>query len=266
MLINKRVEEPYSKLPPEGPLPILSKTLIKSKLSPKFWNQTKSIYETNSFPSQQISPIKSNENLFKNNRNLEQSKMVKNMNINMKENNKNINIKKQRAKTPTLKYTNLKNLNNSNAQININNKNKLNMYMNNNGNSNKQFRNNNSKNIRNSSKRNERNNSIKDIKKKNTKNINYAKYNYFNDSENNNNNYRNYNLYNKLQIDNNLSCFENNSNDELSNLKETVLKLEEELNKKEMIIAQQRDERVMLTQKIDELERIFESIFSKNKL
>lgn len=262
MLINKRVEEPYNKLPPEGPLPILSKTLIKSKLSPKFWKQTKNIYETNSFPSQQISPIKSKDNLSKNNKNFTQSQMIKNMNINMKEKNKNINNKKQRAKTPTFKNTNLKYLNNSNAQININNKNKVNM---NNSNSNKQFRNNN-RNIRNNSNKNIRNNSIKNIKKNNIKNKNNYKNNYFNDFENINYNIRNYNCYNNFQNDNNLSDFENNSNDELFYLKETVLKLEEELNKKEMIIAKQRDERVMLTQKIDELEKIFESIISKKKL
>ena len=260
MLINKRVEEPYSRLPPEGPLPILSKTLIKSKLSPKFWKQTKDIYETNSFPSQQISPIKNNENLSNNNKNLTQSKMVKNMNINMKEKNKNINIKKQRAKTPTLKNTNLKNLNSSNIQNNIISKNKVNM----NKNNNKQIRNN--KNIRNISNKNLRNNSIKNNNKKNNiKNMNNAKNNYFNDFENINYNIRNYNCYNNFKNDNNLCDFENNSNDELFFLKETVLKLEEELNKKEMIIAQQRDERVMLTQKIDELEKIFESIISKNK-
>ena len=259
MLINKRIEEPYNRLPPEGPLPILSKTLIKSKLSPKFWKQTKNIYETNSFPSQQISPIKNNENLSNNNKNLTQSKMVKNMNINMKEKNKNINIKKQRAKTPTLKNTNLKNLNSSNVQNNIIIKNKVNM----NKNNNKQIRNN--KNIRNISNKNLRNNSIKNNKKNNIKNMNNAKNNYFNDFENINYNIRNYNCYNNFKNDNNLCDFENNSNDELFFLKETVLKLEEELNKKEMIIAQQRDERVMLTQKIDELEKIFESIISKNK-
>lgn len=262
MLINKRVEEPYSRLPPEGPLPILSKTLIKSKLSPKFWKQTKNIYETNLFPSQQISPIKSKENLSKNNKNLIQSKMTKNMNINMKERSKNLNIKKQRAKTPTLKNTNLKNLNSSNVKFNNNYKNKVNMNMNI---INKQLRNNNNKNKRNNSNKNLGNNSIKNIKKNNNKNMNNAKNNYYDDFGNINNNIRNYSFYNNINNDNNLNSFEYSSNDELFYLKETVLKLEEELNKKEMIIAQQRDERVILTQKIDELEKIFESIFSKNK-
>ena len=56
----------------------------------------------------------------------------------------------------------------------------------------------------------------------------------------------------------------NNSN-ELDILKEKVLKLEEELNKKEMIIEMQREERVKLTQKVDELENIFTSLISMNK-
>ena len=47
MLINKRLEEPYSKMPDDGPLPILSKTVIKSKLSSKFWEKTKYIYDPN---------------------------------------------------------------------------------------------------------------------------------------------------------------------------------------------------------------------------
>ena len=48
MLINKRLEEPYNKMPQEGPLPILSKTLIQSKLTKKFWDKVKYIYNSNS--------------------------------------------------------------------------------------------------------------------------------------------------------------------------------------------------------------------------
>lgn len=36
MIINNNFEEPYNKFPPEGSVPILSKTIIKSKLSSKF--------------------------------------------------------------------------------------------------------------------------------------------------------------------------------------------------------------------------------------
>lgn len=45
MLINNSYEEPYNKFVPEGPLPILSKTLVTSKLTPKFWKRTKKIYQ-----------------------------------------------------------------------------------------------------------------------------------------------------------------------------------------------------------------------------
>ena len=45
MILNNYYEEPYNKFAPEGPLPILSKTLVKSKLSPKFWKSTQKIYD-----------------------------------------------------------------------------------------------------------------------------------------------------------------------------------------------------------------------------
>lgn len=45
MILNKRFEEPYSKFAPEGSLPILSKTLVKSRLSSKFWKCTEKICE-----------------------------------------------------------------------------------------------------------------------------------------------------------------------------------------------------------------------------
>jgi hypothetical protein len=45
MILNNYYEEPYNKFAPEGPLPILSKTIVKSKLSPKFWKSTQKIYD-----------------------------------------------------------------------------------------------------------------------------------------------------------------------------------------------------------------------------
>ena len=45
MILNNFFEEPYNKFAPEGPLPILSKTIVKSKLSPKFWKSTQKIYD-----------------------------------------------------------------------------------------------------------------------------------------------------------------------------------------------------------------------------
>ena len=44
MIINGHLEEPYTKFAPEGPLPFLSKPLVKSKLSNKFL-----IYSSNAF-------------------------------------------------------------------------------------------------------------------------------------------------------------------------------------------------------------------------
>ena len=91
MLINKRLEEPYNKMPNDSPLPILSKTLIKSKLSSKFWEKTKYIYETNSVNNKDI-PIGTNIN--------------KNL-INSNKNNSstgNLKLKNKRVKTPSMKH------------------------------------------------------------------------------------------------------------------------------------------------------------------
>lgn len=48
MIINERFEEPYNKFPPDGPLPSLSKSIITSKLSKKFWDATLYIHKSNS--------------------------------------------------------------------------------------------------------------------------------------------------------------------------------------------------------------------------
>ena len=37
MILNNRYEEPYNKFPADGPLPLLSKPIVISKLSKKFW-------------------------------------------------------------------------------------------------------------------------------------------------------------------------------------------------------------------------------------
>ena len=37
MVLNNRYEEPYNKFPTDGPLPLLSKPIVISKLSKKFW-------------------------------------------------------------------------------------------------------------------------------------------------------------------------------------------------------------------------------------
>lgn len=45
MVINNNFEQPYNKFAPEGSIPVLSKTLVKSRLSQKFWKITQKIYE-----------------------------------------------------------------------------------------------------------------------------------------------------------------------------------------------------------------------------
>ena len=42
-ILNEHFEEPYNKFPPEGSVPILNKTLVKSKLSKKFFEETANI-------------------------------------------------------------------------------------------------------------------------------------------------------------------------------------------------------------------------------
>lgn len=39
-VLNEHFEEPYNKFPPEGSVPILNKTLVKSRLSSKFFQET----------------------------------------------------------------------------------------------------------------------------------------------------------------------------------------------------------------------------------
>jgi septin family protein len=55
MILNNRFEEPYSRFAPESSLPLLSKTLVKSRLSNKFWKCTEKIYDdTNVNKNKQI--------------------------------------------------------------------------------------------------------------------------------------------------------------------------------------------------------------------
>ena len=53
MIINKHFEEPYNKFAPEGPIPVLSKTIVKSRLSNKFWKNTQKIYDEVNNPEQE---------------------------------------------------------------------------------------------------------------------------------------------------------------------------------------------------------------------
>ena len=100
MLINKRLEEPYSKMPDDGPLPILSKTVIKSKLSSKFWEKTKYIYEPNEKDNNNLQ----NEKNFKRpNTSVRKNNKTSN-NLSLDNNNRNHKLNKNKAKTPIMKH------------------------------------------------------------------------------------------------------------------------------------------------------------------
>ena len=136
MLINKRIDEPYNKKPDEEPLSLLSKAIIKSKLTKKFWKITEHIY----YPKTINNTIHEEENLKKHNikivknktkiNNKKENNIVKNI-----YNNKNdIKLKNKRVKTPSIKHKNLINHeNNKNNNFYYNNKdnfNKENVYEN----------------------------------------------------------------------------------------------------------------------------------------
>ena len=46
MIINNIFEDPYNKFPSSAPIPLLSRPLVKSKLTKKFWKTTQNIFET----------------------------------------------------------------------------------------------------------------------------------------------------------------------------------------------------------------------------
>ncbi len=94
MLVNNRIEEPYDKRPGEGPLPILSRSFVKSKLTSKFWNKMK--YITNINTNTIMNP-KSNS-------------MVNN-------NNKLQYKKKRRGKTPSIKHVNSRYINENKKDV-----------------------------------------------------------------------------------------------------------------------------------------------------
>ena len=47
MIINNRFEEPYNKFPKDGPIPLLSKPIVISKLSKRFWLYTQYLRNQN---------------------------------------------------------------------------------------------------------------------------------------------------------------------------------------------------------------------------
>jgi len=210
MLINNRLEAPFNKLPKEGPLPIISKVLIKSQLTPKFWEITKYIYE----------PANNNNNQ-KTNRASSVKIPKKKKTIDNQFYNKNTYgiPSYKRAKTPITsgsraKFTNFGNnkIYNYNFDINKNNncKRKIdNFYQ-----------------LGNKSKRPNKPNKPKK---------------------------------------NNIRGIDTNDDKELKMLKKTILNLEDKLNKREMIITKQKEEKIQLLKKINELEKMYQTIASINK-
>ena len=90
MILNNRYEEPYNKFPKDGPIPLLSKSIVKSKLSKKFW-----LY----------SQYLQNENLINNE---DDFSSLDNYNINNNDNeeNNNININNNNKEYPQKNYIN----------------------------------------------------------------------------------------------------------------------------------------------------------------
>ena len=89
MILNNRFEEPYSRFAPESSLPLLSKTLVKSRLSNKFWKCTEKIYDdTNANKNKQIQNEDNtvvNTNTNPNNTNNNKTQITKKQNNNTNE-------------------------------------------------------------------------------------------------------------------------------------------------------------------------------------
>ena len=86
--MQKKLKDPYNKMPNDTPLPILSKTLIKSKLSKEFWLKTRYLYDPD----------------------YENIKPMQNETTNNNDDGNNINkkLKNKRVKTPTMRSKNIR--------------------------------------------------------------------------------------------------------------------------------------------------------------
>ena len=125
MIINNRFEEPYNKFPKDGPLPLLSKPIVISKLSIKFWLYTQYLRNQNI--------LKNNEKFLDegkntNNNNNEENNLTEAINLK----SENINFEKNRnlIKRPksNINYGNNKNRKNNidfNKENDINELNKI---------------------------------------------------------------------------------------------------------------------------------------------
>ena len=135
MLLNGRIEEPYNKNPDDRPLQVLSKTLVKSKLTYKFWESVKHIhnsdlvnYGNSENRTNYKSPKKKQNGKVNNNKNASNfnGKILKNY-ASSNNINKLDKFKSKRVKTPNVIHRNLSAINNYNT-----NKIKTNIFKNNN--------------------------------------------------------------------------------------------------------------------------------------
>ena len=104
MLINNRLEEPFDKVPKEDILPIISKTLVNSKLTPKFWNYTKQFINIEKVNLNYIYKMKDKQN----------NQILFNINL---ENNLNNNSNNEIENKIALKNSNIINNNEEDSYI-----------------------------------------------------------------------------------------------------------------------------------------------------
>ena len=184
MILNNRFEEPYNKFAPEGPIPVLSKTLVKSRLSTKFWKATQRIYDA----VNNVNNVNYEEDMYQQPQNMMMPPQQVNENKFEREfENYPVN---QQIRNPAV----------ANGQQKLK------------SNKNKYFQNNNI---------------------------------------NNNNDY---------QGNNN-----NATNEELQNMKNLILKLQNDLAQKDNIIQNQKEEKLRLTKRVDELERMLSTFLAMDK-
>ena len=184
MILNNRFEEPYNKFAPEGPIPVLSKTLVKSRLSTKFWKATQRIYDAVNNGNN----VNYEEDMYQQPQNMMMPPQQVNENKFEREfENYPVN---QQIRNPAV----------ANGQQKLK------------SNKNKYFQNNNMINN--------------------------------NDYQGNNN---------------------NATNEELQNMKNLILKLQNDLAQKDNIIQNQKEEKLRLTKRVDELERMLSTFLAMDK-
>ena len=105
MILNNRFEEPYNKFPGDGPIPLLSKPIVKSKLSKKFWLYSQYLESQNLINSED--ELSSPDNYNNNGNEIEENdNNINYMNDNMNINKNNYKVNYRRPKTSEIKVKN----------------------------------------------------------------------------------------------------------------------------------------------------------------